>query len=163
MGLCDRHTKVLIGSTSPPHEPCPPPLRRNARGQIHPRSCLIHLAARARGVDMSQAGWCVFSQSFNASSILVCQPFPLDLNVSMTSGESRMLTACFVTSLRGLPRCFKRLSATDFGKICDKTSEAGRVPFHSASVNIPLSGSFNVACVISSAVSESIFPRSVMD
>lgn len=63
-------------------------------GRIHPRSLPHSLGGGRKGrgyIDADQAGECVFSQSFRAESIRVCQPSPVDRNVSTTSRERRIV------------------------------------------------------------------------
>lgn len=56
------------------------------------------------GQNFTSAGlWC-FSQSFRAASIRVCQPLPVALNASTTSGEQRMVMRVFVVLATGRPR-----------------------------------------------------------
>lgn len=54
---------------------------------------------------LTSEGLCFFSQSFSAASMRVCQPLPVDLKASMTSGEYRTVADFFVGSTdTGLPR-----------------------------------------------------------
>lgn len=51
----------------------------------------------------SEGLWC-FSQSFSALSIRVCQPYPVDLNASITSGECLIVMRVLGLSAAGRPR-----------------------------------------------------------
>ena len=59
----------------------------------------------AEGQIFTSEGSCFFSQSFNTVSMRVCQPLPVDLKASITSGEYRMV-ADFLRGAEdnGLPR-----------------------------------------------------------
>lgn len=57
------------------------------------------------GHSLMSVGLCCRSQSFRAASMRVCQPVPVDLNASMTSGEYLMVVDFLVGSAdTGLPR-----------------------------------------------------------
>ena len=60
----------------------------------------------------SQAGECVFNQSFSAASIRVCQPSPVARNCSTTSRDKRIVMRSLVTAAGGLPRRIVGLAAS---------------------------------------------------
>lgn len=66
------------------------------------QSPLWRTVIRAQGSSLASChhpGECVFSQSFNAASMRVCQPAPVALKASITSGDRRIVVTC----LRGMP------------------------------------------------------------
>ena len=88
----------------------------------------VHAWCKARTGDQkplalatSYAGECVLSQSFSAASMRVCQPAPVALKVSTTSGDSRMVVDTLVAAFCG-PR---ELTPSVFCNSNGSTSVAG--------------------------------------
>lgn len=87
---------------------------------------------------------CVCIYSFNALSILVCQPRPLVLKNSKTSRDNRRVVCTFVGTFCG-PLTFKRPSLYAL-TTSGTTSEAGRIRLKSSFVSSLTSPFLSIRC-----------------